>query len=130
MPLPIHSKSLSILVADDDMVMQRLIVTLLKHAGHTGVVVNNGKEALACLAQRQFDVLLLDIMMPEMDGLELLAAIRSEEKKSNRHQKIIMLTGHAEPTDASRLKQAGADGYVIKPINAKQLFDELLRVNT
>jgi len=110
--------------------MQRLIVTLLKHAGHTGVVVNNGRQALACLAQRSFDVVLLDLVMPEMDGLETLAAIRQAENATGYRQRIIMLTGHAEAGDAARLKQAGADGHVSKPVDATQLFAELARVLT
>lgn len=119
---------LVVLVADDDSFMQQLIVALLKQDGHSGVVVGNGRQAIDCLAQRNFDVLLLDVMMPEMDGLEALAAIRCGEKKSGKHQPIIMLTGHAEANDAARLRQAGADGYVIKPINVVQLYSELVRV--
>ena len=124
----IQASSLSVLVADDDYYMRQLIAMLLKQAGHSGVIVDNGSLALACLAQREFDVLLLDVMMPEMDGLETLASIRHGEKKSRKHQYIIMVTGHAEPSDVAHFKYAGADGCVSKPINAAQLHQALARV--
>ena len=120
--------SLSVLVVDDDYVMQRLIVAILKHAGHSGVVVGNGREALACLGERKFDVVLMDVVMPEMDGMKALATIRSAEAISGRHQRIIMLTGCAESDDAARLKRAGADGYVAKPVDATLLVAELTLV--
>lgn len=119
---------LSVLVADDDYFMQQLIVALLKQAGHSGIIVGNGRQVIDCLMQREFDVLLLDVMMPEMDGLEALAAIRHQEQLSGKHQPIIMVTGHAEVDDAARFQRAGADGYVTKPIDVARLHDELERV--
>lgn len=108
--------------------MQRVTAGILNSLGHTGVIVENGRLAIECLSKREFDLILLDVMMPVMDGLETLASIRSEEKLSGKHLPIIMLTGHAEPSDAQRLKQAGADGYVSKPINSDLLKIELNRV--
>jgi len=127
MPLSYRINNLSVLVVDDDYVVQRLIVTILKHAGHHGVVVTNGREALSCLAERRFDVVLLDVVMPDMDGMETLAAIREGEAISKKHQRIIMLTGHAEQGDAERLQTAGADGYVSKPVDPARLLAELAR---
>jgi len=122
------NSTLSVLVVDDDFVMQRIIVTLLNGLGHSGVVVEDGSMALACLSQRSFDVVLLDVMMPVMDGLRALALIREKEKLTSLHQPIIMLTGHSEPNDVIRLKQADADGYVQKPIDVSDLKAELNRV--
>jgi len=119
---------LSILVVDDDYVMQRVAVTMLSALGHSGVVVEDGSEAIACLRQRSLDVVLMDVMMPVMDGLQALALIRAQERSTGGHQPIIMLTGHAEPNDVLRLKQSGADGYVQKPIDIAALRTELKRV--
>lgn len=121
---------LRILLADDDEFMQQAAIIMLQSLGHTGVAVDNGSKVLACLAQRSFDIVLLDIMMPEMDGLACLAAIRKSEQLSGQHQRIIMLTGHAEPGDAQRLKNSGADGYIAKPLNITKLETELLRVTS
>lgn len=121
-------RSLSVLVADDDEFIQHATVIMLKSLGHSGAMVDDGAKALACLAQRRFDVVLLDVMMPVMDGLEVLAAIRQQERGTGQHQHIIMATGHAEPNDMARLSQAGADGYVAKPIDIERLQEELCRV--
>jgi CheY-like chemotaxis protein len=80
------------------------------------------------LSKLLFDVVLMDVMMPLMDGLEALAAIRAQEAQNGGHQKIIMATAHTEPGDKSRFKQAGADGYVAKPLQIEQLQAELERV--
>lgn len=125
---------LRILLADDDEFMQQAAIMMLQHLGHTGVAVDNGTEVLACLAQRPFDIVLLDIMMPKMDGVACLAAIRQKEqanfvqKHEQKHQRIIMLTGHAEPNDVVRLKKMGADGYIAKPLDINKLKVELSRV--
>lgn len=125
---------LSILLADDDEFMQQAAIIMLQSLGHTGVAVDNGTKVISCLAQRSFDIVLLDIMMPEMDGVACLAAIRKseqtalEQKRAQKHQRIIMLTGHAEPNDVVRLKKMGADGYIAKPLNISKLAAELSRV--
>lgn len=123
-----NSRPLSVLVVEDDDLLQQLTVLMLKKFGHSGVVVDDGMKALACLAQRRFDVVLLDVMMPVMDGLATLAAIRRKEINSDARQPIIMATGHAGPNDRARLIEAGADGYVSKPINSERLQAELQRV--
>jgi CheY-like chemotaxis protein len=120
--------ALKILVADDDEFLQRLAILLLQDLGYSGVVVDNGEKVLACLAQRRFDVVLLDIMMPVMDGMATLAAIRRQEKIKGGHQLVIMATAHNGPNDRARLAEAGADGYVAKPFSIVQLRTELQRV--
>lgn len=101
---------------------------MLNNLGHHGVVVDDGEKVLSALAQRQFDMVLMDIMMPNMDGLQTLATLRRQEKNTGRHQRVVMVTSHAEPTDRERLQAAGADGYLCKPLDAAALEQELLRV--
>jgi CheY-like chemotaxis protein len=122
--------SLQVLVADDDILPQRVITLLLQRLGHAGVVVSDGAKALDCLAQRSFDVVLLDVMMPTLDGIATLAAIRRSETAQPQltRQRVIMVTGHAEPSDRARLLNAGADGHITKPINAALFEAELIRV--
>ncbi len=121
-------RAFKVLVAEDNTINQRLVIGLLTALGHTGVVVGDGEKALKCLAQLKFDVVLMDVMMPNLDGLEALAAIRLQEQSSGAHLPIIMATAHVEPGDRARFKLAGADGFVGKPIDMDQLQAELVRV--
>jgi CheY-like chemotaxis protein len=121
-------RKLKVLVAEDNIINQRLVIGMLGALGHTGVVVGDGEKALRCLAQLQFDVVLMDVMMPVMDGIQALANIRSREQETGMHQPIIMATAHVEPGDAARFRRAGADGYVAKPIEIELLQSELDRV--
>lgn len=121
-------RPLKILVAEDNTINQRLVIGMLTTLGHTGVVVGDGEKALKCLSKLQFDAVLMDVMMPLMDGMQALAAIREQEQQTGAHLPIIMATAHTEPGDKSRFKQAGADGYVAKPIEIEQLQAELVRV--
>jgi CheY-like chemotaxis protein len=123
-----HSHKLKVLVAEDNTINQRLVIGMLTALGHTGVVVADGEKALKCLAKLTFDVVLMDVMMPNMDGLEALAELRRLEQASGLHLPVIMATAHAEPGDKARFKRAGADGYVAKPIDQDQLQAELTRV--
>ena len=79
------ARPLKILVAEDNTINQRLVIGMLTTLGHTGVVVGDGEKALKCLAKLQFDAVLMDVMMPLMDGLEALAAIRAQEQQTGRH---------------------------------------------
>ena len=101
---------------------QRVAIGLLERRGHRVVVANNGKEALAALAAEAFDLVLMDVHMPEMDGYEATAAIRAAEIISGGHMPIIAMTASAMQGDRERCLEAGMDGYVAKPVNAKQLF--------
>jgi PAS domain S-box-containing protein len=114
---------LRILLAEDNTVNQLLAVRLLEKRGHTVTVAGNGKDALAALARGNFDVVLMDIQMPVMDGFEATAAIRSTERKTGAHLPIIAMTAHALTDDEERCLAAGMDAYITKPINSKELFD-------
>lgn len=122
------AKALKVLVVEDNTINQRLAVGLLSSLGHTGVVVGDGDKALKCLDKLQFDVVLMDVMMPVMDGLQALAAVRAQEAVSGKHLPIIMATAHNEPEERTRFRKAGADGYLAKPIELDALKAELFRV--
>ena len=121
-------KPLKVLVAEDNTINQRLVIAMLTTLGHTGVVVGDGEKALKCLAKLKFDVVLMDVMMPTLDGLGALSALRVQEQTTGAHLPVIMATAHAEPGDAAKYKRAGADGYVAKPIEIEHLKAELKRV--
>ena len=121
-------RPLKVLVVEDNIINQRLAVGMLHDLGHTGVVVGDGEKALKCLAKLKFDVVLMDVMMPVMDGLEALAALRAQEQSRGGYLPVVMATAHAEPGDAARFKRAGADGYVSKPLEIGSLRAELNRV--
>jgi len=116
---------LRVLLAEDNPVNQLLASRLLEKRGHRVVVAANGREALAALEKESYDLVLMDIQMPEMDGLEATAAIREKEKGSGIHQPVIALTAHAMKGDRERCLAGGMDGYLSKPIRLQEL-DELL----
>jgi signal transduction histidine kinase/DNA-binding response OmpR family regulator len=115
-------QSLHILVAEDNAVNRQLVTALLGKRGHTIVSVVNGREAIAAVAKNTFDIVLMDVQMPEMDGLEATAAIRTMEAVTGAHVPIIALTAHAMKGDREICIAAGMDEYLSKPINPKQLF--------
>jgi CheY-like chemotaxis protein len=121
-------RGLKVLVAEDNIINQRLLVGLLTQLGHTGMVVSDGEKALRCLAKIRVDVVLMDVMMPNMDGLQALAAIRAKEAVEGGHLPVIMATAHDEPGDAARFKRTGADGYLAKPLDLPRLASEISRV--
>lgn len=122
------ARPLKVLVAEDNIINQRLLVGLLTQLGHTGMVVSDGEKALRCLAKMQVDLVLMDVMMPNMDGLQALAAIRAGEAHKQVRLPVIMATAHDEPGDAARFKRSGADGYLTKPIDLDRLHAEIRRV--
>jgi two-component system sensor histidine kinase/response regulator len=117
--------SLHILLAEDNLVNQRLAMRLLEKRGHQVVVAANGREALQALAKETFDLVFMDVQMPEMDGLEATAAIRNREANGGIRQSIVALTAHAMSGDREKCLASGMDGYLTKPIRPKEL-DELL----
>lgn len=116
-------RRLTILLAEDNTVNQKLAVRLLEKRGHAVVAVETGKAAVEALATRSFDLVLMDIQMPEMDGLEATMVIREGEKKTGRHIPIVAMTANAMVGDKEQCLLAGMDAYVSKPLNIKQLFD-------
>jgi two-component system sensor histidine kinase/response regulator len=116
---------LRVLVAEDNAVNQRLATRLLEKRGHRVVIAANGREVLEALEREEFDLVLMDIQMPEMDGLETTAAIRTKELGLETRMPVIALTAHAMKGDAERCLAAGMDGYLSKPIRPQEL-DEIL----
>lgn len=119
---------LHILLAEDNPINRRLAVSLLERHGHSVSVASNGIEALAALDRGNFDLVLMDVQMPTMSGFEATAKIREQEIANGDHLPIIAMTAHALRGDRERCLEAGMDGYVSKPIQAKQLYEEIERV--
>ncbi len=135
--LPDAGRPLRVLLAEDNPVNQRLAARLLETRGHVVVTTANGKEALAALESARFDVILMDLQMPEMGGIDATAAIRAKEAAGQRFSTessgnipIVALTAHAMAGDREMCFAAGMTGYVTKPIQAKDLFAEIERVLT
>ena len=122
---PTVARRLRILLAEDSLVNQKLVLALLGRAGHILKVANNGKDALNLFQAERFDLILMDVQMPEMDGLEATEAIRAREKITGTHIPIIAMTAHALKGDRERCLAAGMDEYVSKPIRAKHLFETI-----
>jgi CheY-like chemotaxis protein len=118
---------LKILLAEDNRVNQVLAVRLLEKRGHEVTVAGNGLEALEALDQQVFDLVLMDIQMPEMDGFEATAAIRKGEMKSGKHIPIVAMTAHAMAGDRERCLEGGMDDYITKPIRLELLLDAIKR---
>jgi CheY-like chemotaxis protein len=113
---------LRILLAEDSVVNQKLATALLQREGHHVVLAGTGREAVAAAESQAFDLALMDVQMPEMDGLEATAAIRVHEAQRGGHLPIIAMTAHALKGDRQRCLDAGMDQYLAKPIHAGQLF--------
>ena len=127
-PWPFHRlgarrklKGLHILVAEDNRTNQTVATRMLGKMGHSPVVANNGKEALLLLTTHRFDLVLMDIQMPEMDGLTTTRKIRESENGTRLHMPIIAMTAHAMKGDRERCLAAGMDGYVSKPVSSQEL---------
>jgi signal transduction histidine kinase/DNA-binding response OmpR family regulator len=127
-PSPKSSTQLRILLAEDNRVNQRLASRLLEKWGHRVTVVDNGREALSVLAQDTFDVILMDVQMPEMSGLEATSVIRQQQRHTGAYIPIIAMTAHAMSDDRDRCLAVGMDDYVSKPVQAQTLFEVIERV--
>ena len=114
--------SLRILVAEDNAVNQKLIHALLVREGYQVELANNGIEAVNAFKQHEFDLVLLDIQMPEMDGFDACYEIRKHQAELNQRTPIVALTAHASPADRKRCLAAGMDEYLAKPIRSVELF--------
>jgi PAS domain S-box-containing protein len=120
-------RALKLLLAEDNVVNQRLAVSLLERRGHQVVVVGNGREALEALEAQPFDAVLMDIQLPELDGFETTAAIRAKEAETGTHAWIIAMTAHALKGDRERCLAAGMDAYVTKPLRPEDLYQAVER---
>jgi CheY-like chemotaxis protein len=114
-------KSLRILVVEDNLVNQRLATRLLEKRGHHVGVAADGRQALLALEKERFDLVLMDMQMPEMDGFEATAAIRNGEKANEQRLPIVALTAHAMKGDREKCLAAGMDAYLSKPIRPQEL---------
>jgi len=119
---------LNILLAEDNAVNQKLALALLHRRGHTVTVVDNGRAALETAAQNTFDLVLMDVQMPEMGGLDATRALREREIGTGRHLPVIAMTAHAMKGDEERCLEAGMDDYIAKPVQAQMLYAVIDRV--
>ena len=115
--------SLRVLLAEDNRVNQLLVIRLLQSRGHQVTVVNDGRAAIQAASDATFDVILMDIQMPEMDGLEATCILRGREKAGLCVPPIIAMTAHAMKGDRDKCLQAGMNAYISKPIQPEELFD-------
>ncbi|MGA9813635.1 MAG: response regulator [Terriglobales bacterium] len=132
-PAPAHRRHFKILLAEDNLVNQRVAVRFLEKQGHTVFLAGSGRKALAAWQEQSFDLILMDVQMPEMDGLEATTLIRKQERMgqpewaAQKHIPIVAMTAHAMVGDRDRCLAAGMDDYVSKPINASDLFAAIER---
>ncbi|MGH7171570.1 MAG: response regulator [Gemmataceae bacterium] len=121
-------RPLQVLLADDNPVNQMTGTTMLEKLGHTVVVASNGREALEKIDTRPFDMVFMDVQMPEMDGMAATVEIRKSEQSTGKHIPIVAMTAHAMKGDKEKCLQAGMDDYVSKPIRRQELADVIARV--
>jgi CheY-like chemotaxis protein len=122
---PPDGRFLRVLVAEDNAVNRLVVEQLLKRRGHAPTVVTNGRDAVAAARLGGFDIVLMDLEMPEMDGLEATAAIRDSERRHGARLPIVALTAHALEGDRQRCLDADMDGYLTKPLNPGTLFETI-----
>jgi two-component system, sensor histidine kinase and response regulator len=120
--------SLRVLLAEDSLVNQKLAIGLLRKFGHEVFTVGDGEAAVAAVRSQQFDLVLMDLQMPEMDGLDATRTIRTDERIHGGHVPIIAMTAHAMKGDRERCLAAGMDGYVAKPVRARELLEAIQQV--
>ena len=116
-----QNHAMQVLLAEDNTINQRLATRLLEKRGHRVTVANNGQEAITLLGHSSFDLVLMDVQMPLIDGLDATRMIRKQEEKTGMHQPIVALTAHAIKGDRERCEAAGMDGYLAKPIRPEEL---------
>jgi PAS domain S-box-containing protein len=124
-PQPAPGRALRVLLAEDNAVNQKLALRLLQKMGHEVVLANNGVEAVEAVERQPLDLVLMDVQMPEMGGLEATVVIRQREARVGGHLPIIAVTAHAMKGDRERCLEAGMDGYVTKPLRTQELIREM-----
>jgi PAS domain S-box-containing protein len=125
---PTSRQTYRILIAEDNLVNQRVAIYMLEKQGHQVTGVMNGEEAMEALEKGNFELVLMDIQMPRMDGFQATTLIRQKEQKTGEHIPIIAMTAHAMKGDREKCLEKGMDDYISKPLNAKQLTDTIARV--
>jgi two-component system sensor histidine kinase/response regulator len=123
-------RSLNILLAEDNSINQQLATRVLEKRGHRVTVANNGREAVDLFEQAEFDLVLMDIQMPEMNGFEATAIIREQELRSTRRVPIVAMTAYAMKGDLERCLTAGMDAYVSKPIKVDDLMETISKLTS
>ena len=123
-----QADSVNVLLVEDNYVNVKLTTTLLKNRGWNVATASNGLKALIALEKNSFDIILMDVQMPQMDGMEATRRIRMQEKERGGHVPIVAMTAYAMREDRDRCLQAGMDDYVSKPINSKELFAVMERL--
>ena len=121
---------LRVLLAEDNLVNQKVARRILEKEGYLVSVAGSGKAALDLVLQQTFDLIFMDVQMPEMDGIEATRTIRENEKRTGQHIPIIALTAHAMSGDRERCVAAGMDGYASKPIRLDELRQEIERLRS
>jgi len=124
----VQLRQLNILVAEDNFVNQQLMLKVLQQAGHDVTIAANGREAVEAIQQHSFDVVLMDVQMPEMNGFEATAAIRNLPDKAMRELPIVALTANAMMGDREECLKAGMDAYVTKPVRVKELYAAIAKI--
>jgi two-component system sensor histidine kinase/response regulator len=114
-----------VLLAEDNPVNQRLVVRILEKQGHQVTLAANGREAFEAWGKECFDIILMDVQMPQMTGFEATEEIRRSERGSGRHIPIVALTAHAMKGDREKCLACGMDGYISKPVSARDLVETL-----
>jgi len=117
-----------ILIAEDNLVNQRVAIYMLEKQGHQVTGAMNGEEALADMEKENFELILMDVQMPKMDGFQATRLIRDKEKETGLHLPIIAMTAHAMKGDREKCLAVGMDDYIAKPLNVKQLSETIARV--
>ena len=117
-----------ILIAEDNLVNQRVAIYMLEKQGHQVTGAMNGEEALAALEKENFELILMDVQMPKMDGFQATRLIRDKEKETGLHLPVIAMTAHAMKGDREKCLAVGMDDYIAKPLNVKQLSETIARV--
>jgi len=125
---PDDGPRLKVLLAEDGLINQRVAVDLLRLRGHQVVVANDGKEAVSAMEEDSFDVVLMDVQMPVLDGIEATCIIRKRERSTSRRTPIIAMTAAAMKGDREECLEAGMDAYISKPIDAAELFEVLREI--
>ncbi len=126
--MELNNKGLHVLIAEDNLVNQKLAAKLLEKQGHTSMIANNGREAVEAWETVAFDAVLMDMQMPEMDGIEATKEIRAREQKLGKHITIIAMTANAMTGDRERCLEAGMDEYIPKPVDVLKLAEVLEKI--